>query len=196
MAESRDDPELLWIDPQERGIIPLEGFHLPRRLKRTVRQDKFRVSVDQDFGAVIRACALPRPGHPESWINAQIISLYEALARAGQAHSVECRDPETNELVGGLYGVKLGAAFFGESMFSTATDASKVALVHLVARLRAGNFSLLDAQFENQHLTQFGARVIPRAAYQERLAAAISGQGDFMALPAETDGASVLRFFG
>lgn len=192
MAESRDDPELLWIDPQERGVIPISGFHLPKRLRRTVRQDRYKVTADQDFAAVIRACSLPRPGHPESWINAQIIALYEALHQAGNAHSIECRERETGELVGGLYGVKLGSAFFGESMFSTSRDASKVALVHLIGRLKAGGFSLLDAQFENDHLSQFGAEVISRAVYQDRLADAIDGHADFNALPTCTNGAEIL----
>ena len=164
MAERRDDPTLYWVSPEQRGIIPLDGFHVPRRLARTMRARPFAVTNDIAFGAVMRACAAPAPGREESWINDEILHLYGALHAGGQAHSVECwRD---GELVGGLYGVSLGAAFFGESMFSRATDASKIALVHLVDILRRGNFTLLDTQFLTGHLARFGAIEIPRAHYK------------------------------
>ena len=171
MAESADDPALFWVDPRERGIIPLDGFHVPRRLRRTIRQGRFRVTCDTAFETVLRACAEPAPEQPSTWINLEIARLYGALFRRGQAHSIEAW--LGSELVGGLYGVALGGAFFGESMFSRATDASKVALVHLVARLVRSGFVLLDTQFLTEHLQQFGTIQIPRAVYRERLAAAL-----------------------
>src|ERR1700693_2475644 len=140
MAESAEDPALYWIEPERRGILPIERFHVPTRLVRTVRADRFRVVCDRDFDSVIDGCAEPRPGRARTWINARIRSLYGALVECGHCHSVEVYEEDT--LVGGLYGVSLGGAFFGESMFHHARDASKVALVHLVARLRAGNFRL------------------------------------------------------
>ena len=142
MGERRDDPKLYWLDPQNRAVLPLDGFHLPKRLARTVRSGQFEVTADTDFAGVMRACAEPRPGHPESWINEPIIDLYTELHASGHAHSVECRTD--GKLVGGLYGVTVGAVFFGESMFSRVRDVSKVALVHLVARLIKGGFRLLD----------------------------------------------------
>ncbi len=177
MAERRSDPDLFWVSPERRGIIPLERFHVPTRLKRTVRCDRFEVRIDTAFAAVIEACAAPGPGREESWINPEIISLYTALHRRGAAHSVECW--RNGELVGGLYGVKLGAAFFGESMFSRMRDASKVALVHLVARLKHAGFELLDAQFLTAHLAQFGAVAIPRGDYLRRLEKAVAGRANF-----------------
>lgn len=177
MAERRDDPNLFWVSPDARGIFPLNQFHLPRRLARTVRSDRFAVKTDSAFADVMRACAAPMPDREESWINDEILSLYTALHRKGQAHSVEAwRD---GKLVGGLYGVKIGAAFFGESMFSRERDASKVALAHLVARLKVGGFRLLDAQFITSHLAQFGAIEIPREAYLARLADALAHEADF-----------------
>ena len=171
MAETADDPEVFWVDPEQRGILPLDGFHLPRRLARTLRQDIFEVRCDAAFEAVVRGCAEPTPERPKTWINEEIVRLYAALHRLGFAHSVEAwRD---GELVGGLYGVALGAAFFGESMYSRVTDASKVALAQLVARLRLGGFRLLDTQFVTDHLEQFGAVEISRAQYHRRLSAAI-----------------------
>lgn len=167
MAERRDDPALYWLSPESRGIIPLERFHVPRRLARDIRNDKFRVTLNRNFEAIIRACAAPYPGREESWINAEIISLYSELHRLGSAHSIEVWKEEM--LVGGLYGVTLGAAFFGESMFSRARDASKFALAHLVARLIAGGYELLDAQFLTEHLAQFGAVAISRVEYLKRL---------------------------
>jgi leucyl/phenylalanyl-tRNA---protein transferase len=184
MAESADDPGLFWIEPEERGIIPLDGFHLPRRLRRTIASDRFEVRVDHDFGAVIDACAASVEGRPKTWINARIRKLYSDLFEMGAAHTVETwRD---GKLVGGLYGVQLGAAFFGESMFSRERDASKVALVHLVARLKAGKFKLLDTQFTTAHLKQFGAIDVERRAYQQMLADAISADADFYRLGGAT----------
>jgi leucyl/phenylalanyl-tRNA---protein transferase len=191
MADSRDDERIFLIDPDRRGIIPLHGFHVPRRLARTVRTDVFQVRVDTAFEAVIEACAAARPGRLETWINGPIQGLYGELYLRGLAHSVECWSEGV--LVGGLYGVTLGAAFFGESMFSVARDASKVALAHLVARLAFGRFQLLDSQFITEHLAQFGAQDIPRAQYRKRLTQALASEADFYHLPAYADGASVLQ---
>jgi leucyl/phenylalanyl-tRNA--protein transferase len=177
MAERRDDPGLFWVSPERRGIIPLERFHVPRRLARTVRSDRFQVKTDTAFVEVIGCCAAPAPDRKESWINDQILSSYTALHESGHAHCVECW--REGALVGGLYGVRLGAVFFGESMFSRERDASKVALVHLVARLKRGGFVLLDAQFLTEHLTRFGAIEIPRAEYLRRLRAAIAAPAEF-----------------
>ncbi|MFP6730463.1 MAG: leucyl/phenylalanyl-tRNA--protein transferase [Alphaproteobacteria bacterium] len=171
MAERRDDPELYLFDPELRGIIPLDRFHVPRRLARRVRSGRYTLRIDSAFAAVIEACAEARPGRQETWINQKILGLYGALFQRGAAHSVESwRD---GRLVGGLYGVVLGGAFFGESMFSRETDASKVALVHLIERLRRGGFSLLDTQFLTPHLESFGAIEIPRHEYHERLSQAL-----------------------
>jgi leucyl/phenylalanyl-tRNA---protein transferase len=187
MAESAADPDLFWVDPERRGILPLERFHLPRRLARTVRSDRFAVGCDEDFLGVIRACAEPTAERPKTWINEEIIRLYHALHRQGYAHSVEIR--HDGALVGGLYGVALGAAFFGESMFSRMTDASKVALAHLVARLRSGGFELLDTQFLTAHLERFGAIEVSRAAYHRKLDRALAQRAYFAAGP--FDGAAV-----
>lgn len=177
MAESRDDPDLFFVEPQQRGILPLDGFHVPRRLRRTIRSPLVEVVCNRAFDEVVSACAAPRPSSSESWINRQIRELYGELHRMGHAHSVECW--EGARLVGGLYGVALGAAFFGESMFSRARDASKIALVHLVARLRRDGFVLLDTQFVTDHLRQFGAYEMPREAYRARLADAIQKKARF-----------------
>lgn len=177
MADAREDDRVFLIDPEKRGVIPLDGFHVPRRLARTVRRDPFEIRIDTAFARVVRECAEPKPGRTETWINGVIEDLYERLFDMGHAHSVECWLED--ELVGGLYGVSLGGAFFGESMFSRRTDASKVALVHLVARLIAGGFSLLDAQFITDHLTTFGAVEIPRAEYHRRLARALAHEAEF-----------------
>lgn len=174
MAETRDSARLYWLDPELRGVLPLELFHLPRRLLRTVLSGRFSVSCDQDFAGTIAGCAEPRPGREDTWINADIQLLFTRLHQAGHAHSVECR--RDGALVGGLYGIAIGGAFFGESMFSRETDASKVALVHLVARLRLGGFRLLDTQFLTDHLALFGAREVPRATYRARLEAALDHQ--------------------
>ena len=172
MAERREDTELFWVSPDRRGVIPLDAFHVPRRLARTVRSDRFKVTSDLAFVDVMKACAAPGPGREQSWINAEILRLYTALHASGHAHSIESwRD---GRLVGGLYGVKLGAAFFGESMFSRETDASKVALVHLVAKLIVGGFELLDTQFLTAHLARFGTVEIPRREYLARLKRAIA----------------------
>jgi leucyl/phenylalanyl-tRNA--protein transferase len=191
MADARGDDRIYLIDPEERGIIPLDGFHLARRLARTVRSDRFEVRIDTAFSAVVAACAAPRPGRMETWINAQIQSLYGELFARGQAHSVEAWDG--GRLVGGLYGVSVGGAFFGESMFSDARDASKVALVHLIARLKVGGYGLLDAQFMTDHLATFGAQEISRAQYRARLAAALALDGDFYSLTPGAPGAGVLQ---
>ncbi len=177
MGERRDDPKLHWLDPRLRAVLPLDGFHLPRRLARTVRSGQFEVRADADFAAVVRACAEPRPGHPESWINEPIIDLYTQLHARGHAHSVECR--LNGELVGGLYGVTVGAVFFGESMFSRVRDASKVALVHLVARLVRGGFRLLDCQFMTDHLRAFGTIEVPREEFRVLLADAVDRRAVF-----------------
>ena len=177
MAEAADDPELFWVEPEKRGILPIDGFHLARRLARTVRSDRFAVTCDTDFEAVVAGCAAPGPGRTGTWINAEIRRLYGELFARGIVHTVECR--RDGELVGGLYGVALGGAFFGESMFSRATDASKVALVHLVARLAAGGFVLLDTQFLTSHLERFGTVEIPRRTYRARLAEALSVEAAF-----------------
>ena len=177
MAERRSDPNLFWVSPERRGILPLDKFHVSRRLGRTVRSDRFTVTFDRAFHQVIEACAAPYEGREESWINPEILSLYTALHAEGSAHSVECW--RNGVLAGGLYGVKLGAAFFGESMFSVERDASKVALVHLVARLRVGGFRLLDAQFITAHLARFGAIEISRAHYLELLNEAVADDANF-----------------
>ena len=191
MAEDRRDTTLYWIDPDERGVLPLDRFHLPRRLGRTVRRGAFEVTTDRDFRAVIEHCATPRPGRRATWINDQIIDLYTELHRRGFAHSLECR--LDGRLVGGLYGVSLRAAFFGESMFNLVTDASKVALVHLVARLRAGGFVLLDAQFVTEHLKQFGIEQLPREAYRNLLTRALDGSGDFYSLAGGLSGREIVQ---
>jgi leucyl/phenylalanyl-tRNA---protein transferase len=182
MAESRAGDRLFWLDPEFRGVLPLDGFHLPKRLLRTLHSGRFEVSANRCFAEVIAGCAAPAPGREDSWINPEIERLFVALHEAGHAHSVETW--EHGELVGGLYGVSLGGAFFGESMFSRTTDASKVALVHLVARLRLGGFALLDTQFITDHLARFGTLEIPRADYRRRLAAAVEAPARWIAQPA------------
>lgn len=181
MAEDADDPSLFWVEPRERGIIPLDGFHIPKRLARTVRSDEFEIRVDQDFDAVIAGCAAPAMDRDKTWINRRIRDLYGQLFDAGFCHTVEVyRD---RRLVGGLYGVRLKGAFFGESMFHTERDASKVALVHLVARLKRGGFTLLDTQFVTSHLAQFGAIEVPRRTYKQMLRAAMEHEGHWYVWP-------------
>jgi leucyl/phenylalanyl-tRNA--protein transferase len=180
MAESADDPALFWIEPEKRGVIPLDRFHVPARLSRTVRSDRFIVTVDRDFDAVLDGCAQPWAGRQRTWINARIRLLYRKLYERRHCHSLEVY--EGDQLVGGLYGVTLGRAFFGESMFHRVRDASKVALVHLVARLKAGGYRLLDTQFVTDHLRTFGAIEVPRRQYHKLLEAALSGEGDFATL--------------
>ena len=172
MAERRSDSTLYWVSPEQRGILPLDGFHVPHRLARTMRSGAFTVTADQAFADVMLACAAPGAGRPETWINDEILRLYIALHAGGHAHSIECW--QAGELVGGLYGVRLGAAFFGESMFSRRRDASKIALVALVDGLKRGGFVLLDTQFITAHLAQFGAIEIPRAQYLAKLAHALN----------------------
>jgi leucyl/phenylalanyl-tRNA---protein transferase len=187
MADAREDARVFLIDPERRGVIPLRGFHVPKRLARSVRRDLFEIRVDAAFHEVVLACAAAGPGRTETWINRPIERLYVDLHRLGHAHSVECW--ADGRLVGGLYGVALKGAFFGESMFSRVRDASKVALVHLVARLIAGRFSLLDAQFMTEHLAQFGAEEVGRADYHRRLAAAMQIDADFYSLVGAGSGA-------
>lgn len=184
MAESADDPTLFWVEPELRGIIPLDGFRIASRLARTVRSDTFTVTVNTAFKAVMDGCAAPQPGREETWINRRIRDLYGGLFAMGHCHSVECW--QDGELVGGLYGVTLGRAYFGESMFHRARDASKVALVHLVARLIAGGFELLDTQYVTEHLRTFGAVEIPRRRYTLLLDHALAGPAaDFTRLPVD-----------
>ncbi len=194
MAETRRGDRLYWLDPERRGILPLDRFHAPRRLLRTVLSDRFAVTADQDFPAAIAACAAPVAGREDTWINPQIEALFTTLHRMGLAHSVECR--QDGALVGGLYGVALGAVFFGESMFSRVRDASKVALLQLVARLRIGGYRLLDTQFVTTHLAQFGAVEIARADYKSRLAAAVDAPARWEAAPARDRLEAALRALG
>ncbi|HEY8351885.1 MAG TPA: leucyl/phenylalanyl-tRNA--protein transferase [Sphingomonadales bacterium] len=191
MAESAAAPDVFWLDPERRGIIPLDRFHIPRRLARSIRQDIYEVTTDRAFARVLEGCAETDEKRRETWINDLIFDLYVKLHEMGHGHSVECW--EDGRLVGGLYGVSLGAAFFGESMFSRARDASKIALVHLVARLRAGGFELLDTQFVTPHLRQFGAEEIPRAAYRQRLSRAIAKHADYWALPESISGSAAMQ---
>jgi len=177
MAESRRDHEIHWIDPEVRGVIPLADFHVPRRLRRTVRKQAFEVTADRAFREVIANCAQPCETRPDTWINPTIERLYRDLHQLGFGHSVECW--QDGELIGGLYGVALGGAFFGESMFSRLTDASKVALVHLVARLEIGGFKLLDTQFTTPHLNQFGAIDVRREHYRTLLSEAVPTAAEF-----------------
>ncbi len=177
MAESRVDPELHWIDPDLCGVLPLDRLHVPRKLRAKIRRGVFEVRCNTAFQEVIRGCAEPAENRPDTWINPVIEQLYNELYEMGFAHSVECW--QNGRLVGGLYGVSLGAAFFGESMFSRATDASKVALVQLVLRLRKGGFLLLDTQFTTPHLTRFGAEEIPREDYRRLLTKAVSSRAEF-----------------
>ena len=191
MAEARDDPRIFLLNPDERGVIPLDQFHIPKRLARTVRRDPFELTINRCFVEVVNACSQPSEGREETWINAPIERIYREMHAQGHAHSLECW--REGRLVGGLYGVVLGGAFFGESMFSRETDASKVALVHLVARLRAGGFRLLDTQFITRHLQRFGAVKIERRAYLRALTQAIGVEADFFALPEGLSGAQILQ---
>jgi leucyl/phenylalanyl-tRNA--protein transferase len=186
MAEARDDDRVFLIEPEMRGVLPLNAFHVSRRLARTVRSDAFEVRIDTAFDAVIDACAMAAPDRPETWINPPIRMLYRDLFGRGLVHTVECW--QNDALVGGLYGVSLGGAFFGESMFSRARDASKVALVHLVGRLIVGGYKLLDAQFMTEHLAQFGAVEMKRAAYRRALAQALAQPADYYRLAPPTAG--------
>jgi leucyl/phenylalanyl-tRNA--protein transferase len=187
MADSAEAAELYWVDPQRRGVLPLDGLHVPRRLARSFLKDPVEIAVDRDFAGVLAGCA----DRPETWINAEIRRLYLDLHRGGYAHSVEVW--AEGGLAGGLYGVALGAAFFGESMFSRRRDASKFALIALVARLRAGGFTLLDTQFVNDHLARLGAVEISRAAYHRRLGAALGRPARFHALADDTPRQELLQ---
>lgn len=192
MAEARDDPRVFLVEPDQRGVVPLDRFHIPARLRRTVRGEPYQVRADTAFAAVLDACAASTPGREDTWINDPIRRLYLELHARGHAHSLECWQDEG--LVGGLYGVTLGGAFFGESMFSRARDASKVALVHLVARLRLGGWRLLDAQFLTEHLSQFGAVETPQAAYLRLLKPALRLTPDKSALTAPLTGAEAVTY--
>ncbi len=194
MGDARNDPNLFLVDPDMRGIIPLDGFHVPKRLMRKVRQEPFRVTVDQAFTRVMEMCAESAAGRESTWINSPILNLYSALHREGHAHSIECWDGD--QLVGGLYGVALGGAFFGESMFSRATDASKIALVHLVAHLLEDGFVLLDAQFHNPHLEQFGLIEIPRADFKQLLKEALRIDARFYSNTVSSSSARGASFTG
>ncbi|MGE0231685.1 MAG: leucyl/phenylalanyl-tRNA--protein transferase [Flavobacteriaceae bacterium] len=192
MAESASSRELFWFDPKRRGVLPLDDFHLPRRLRRTLRQCGAEIRVDHDFDAVIAGCAAPARGREGTWINSEIRRVYRALFDQGACHTVEVY--QDGQLTGGLYGVSIGAAFFGESMFHRRTDASKIALAHLFVRLRKGGYSLLDTQFITEHLRQFGAREIPRSTYRRALKAAIEQTADFYCLPTVTSSEVCLQF--
>ncbi|TMJ36896.1 MAG: leucyl/phenylalanyl-tRNA--protein transferase [Alphaproteobacteria bacterium] len=191
MAESAEDNALYWVEPEERGIFPLDDLRISRSLRKRIRQRRFDVRVDTAFNDVIAACAEKAPDRKTTWINQRIKSLYGQLYRMGCCHSIECW--RSNRLVGGLYGVRIGGAFFGESMFSREADASKVALVHLVARLKAGGFHLLDAQFTTPHLESLGARSISRAAYHVLLEQAIEADAEFFKFQGDRDPEAVLR---
>jgi leucyl/phenylalanyl-tRNA--protein transferase len=177
MAESAEDPTLFWVDPETRGILPLEKFRVSRGVQRKLRRGLFEVRCDTAFEEVVRACAAKTSERPTTWINEEIIRLYLGLHAMGHAHSVECW--QGGELAGGLYGVCIGGAFFGESMFSRATDASKIALAHLVARLRRGGYRLLDTQFVTSHLEQFGVTEVGRGEYQAILSSALAADASF-----------------
>ncbi len=187
MADSAETEEIFWVDPRKRGILPLNAFHLSRSLRKRILRGGYQVRVDHAFDAVLAACA----DRPETWINPTIRKLYVGLNRMGHAHSVEVW--ANGELAGGLYGVRLGAAFFGESMFSRMRDASKIALVYLVARMKAGGFTLLDTQFTTPHLEAMGARSIPKANYHEMLDRAVSREADFYSLALGASPAEVVQ---
>lgn len=194
MAESAEDSALYWVEPEERGIIPLDGLKISHSLRKSVRRKLFDVRVDHDFRAVIAGCAARAPGRSSTWINGRILALYTQLHHMGCCHSVECW--KEGKLVGGLYGVRIGAVFFGESMFSRVTDASKVALVHLVARLNYGGFRLLDAQFVNPHLETLGAVQMPKARYLEVMEPLLSREADFFAFDKDGEPETVLAWAG
>jgi leucyl/phenylalanyl-tRNA---protein transferase len=191
MAESADDPALYWIEPQERGVLPLGSIHLASRLAQTIRNTELVVRIDTDFEGVIDGCAASRPGRRTTWINSRIRALYGELFDAGDCHTVEVWNKD--KLVGGLYGVALHGAFFGESMFSYERDASKIALMHLAARLIEGGFTLLDTQFVTEHLRQFGAMEVDRTEFHLRLEIALQRDADFFALPKDVDPARVVE---
>ena len=195
MAEDKDDPDLFLVDPEIRGVLPLEGFHIPRKLRKVIRSEPFEIKTDTAFSRVMEACAASTKDRPSTWINSTILNLYSDLHRLGYAHSVECW--QENKLVGGLYGVAVNGAFFGESMFSRVTNASKVALVYLVDRLIYGGYRLLDAQFYNPHLEQFGIIEMPRRDFHHLLYQALRRHASFGAYDSlsseERSGASVVQ---
>ena len=193
MAESADDPALYWIEPQHRGVLPLGNVHFSKRLLRTVRTTSWSVKIDTNYDAVIDGCSAPRPGRTSTWINKRIRNLYRELFQRGACHTVEVWNGE--RLVGGLYGVALKGAFFGESMFSFERDASKIALVHLTARLVTGGFVLLDTQFTTEHLRQFGTVELERDAFQSELEKALGVEGRFDALPVAVSGEDIAALF-
>lgn len=190
MAESADDPGLFWLEPEQRGILPLDTVHVPRRLKRTIRNDLFEIRISTDFQGVIDGCSAPMPGRQKTWINREIRRLYGELFEMGHCHTVEAW--QDGDLVGGLYGVSLNGAFFGESMFSFKTDASKVCLIHLVARLKKGGYTLLDTQFVTGHLAKFGTLEVPKDEYNVLLSSALQRETDFYALSTKATGADIL----
>ncbi len=191
MAESAEDSSLFWLEPERRGILPLDNFHVPRRLKRTIRSDIFEIRISTDFQGVIDGCAAPMTGRSKTWINKEIRRLYSELFDMGYCHTVEAWSD--GELVGGLYGVSLNGAFFGESMFSFATDASKVCLAHLVARMIVGGYTLLDTQFVTDHLSKFGTLEVPQAEYNQYLNEALKRESDFYAFATNATGADVMN---
>ncbi|MEO1608197.1 MAG: leucyl/phenylalanyl-tRNA--protein transferase [Pseudomonadota bacterium] len=191
MAESADDPQLFWIEPQARGMLPLDRLSIPKRLARTIRSAPLDIRIDCDFDGIIDGCARPAPGRTSTWINDRIRSLYNDLFQMGYCHTVEVWTP-CGRLVGGLYGVALGGAFFGESMFSRERDASKIALVYLCARLIYGNFVMLDTQFVTDHLRQFGAIEIDRVEFQQKLDVALQTSGNFNCLPSNAEPKEIL----
>jgi leucyl/phenylalanyl-tRNA--protein transferase len=191
MADSADDPDLYWVEPEWRGIFPLDKFHVPKRLAKTIRKDPFKVTVDTAFRRVMEECAAPRGDREATWINQTILARYCELHEMGYAHSVECW--QDGELVGGLYGIAFESVFCGESMFTRVTDASKVALVHLVARLIRGGYTLLDAQFITPHLETLGAIEISRMEYLSRLKKALQSEGSFYSLGSDVTGSEILQ---
>jgi leucyl/phenylalanyl-tRNA--protein transferase len=191
MGDERGSSEIFWVKPEKRGIFPLDAFHVPKSLAKTLRRDPFEIRLDTRFAEVMLACAGGGPERPESWINAEIVAAYTELHQHGFAHSVEAWDE--GELVGGLYGVSIGAAFFGESMFSRRTDASKIALCHLVGRMNLAGYRLLDTQFLNPHLKRFGGIEIPAARYEAILAEALNQHASLAALRDQISGSSILQ---
>lgn len=191
MADSRDPGELYWVEPKIRGILPLDQFHLPRSLKRTIKKQPFRVTVDKAFAKVIRLCGAPEAGRSDTWISEEIVQVYSELFEQGHAHSIECW--RMGKLAGGLYGVQIGAAFFGESMFHLESEASKVALAYTVARLKAGGYSLFDVQFVSDHLTRFGVTGVAKERYLMLLQDALKKKANFYKLPDEPSAENVLQ---
>jgi len=194
MGEDRDDPTIYWVDPELRGLLPFDKFHIPRSLRKRLKRNAYTLRVDTAFRDVIAACAKPDIDRPSTWINHTIEGLYIDLFEMGYAHSVECWHDQ--RLVGGLYGVAIGGAFFGESMFSRETDASKIALVHLVARLKVGGYQLLDTQFVTEHLARFGVAEVPRADYLRLLARALKAHCDFHSMSSDGSAESWVAIAG